>query len=96
MECAVRVAAEIPPVQQCNPLARVAPGLVHSGWDARRALLYNLLSALTLPLGGLAACFLSCLVEPTFLVAFGAGNFLYIGAGMGLLLGMSYLSHGHS
>lgn len=54
--------------------------LVHSGWSARRALLLNLLSALTFPLGGLVAYALAGTVEVSCLVPFGAGNFLYIAA----------------
>lgn len=52
--------------------------LVHSGWSPRRALAYNLVSALTFPLGGLLAYALAGQVEVAYLVPFAAGNFLYI------------------
>ncbi|MFW6090679.1 MAG: ZIP family metal transporter [Actinomycetota bacterium] len=54
--------------------------LVHSGWRARRALAFNVLSALTFPLGALLAYALSGAIEVTLLVPFAAGNFVYIGA----------------
>jgi zinc and cadmium transporter len=54
--------------------------LVHGGWSAKKALLYNLFSALTFPLGGLAAYAASRAIDVGFLLPFAAGNFLYIGA----------------
>jgi zinc and cadmium transporter len=54
--------------------------LVHSGWGPRRALLFNLLSALTFPLGALIAYVAAGAVEVTYLVPFAAGSFVYIGA----------------
>ncbi len=54
--------------------------LVHSGLSRRRALLLNLLSALTFPVGGLVALLVGAHFEPGFLLAFGAGNFLYLAA----------------
>ncbi|HEX6208969.1 MAG TPA: ZIP family metal transporter [Actinomycetota bacterium] len=54
--------------------------LVHSGWGPRRALLANLVSALTFPLGALAAYWAAGALEIAFLVPFAAGNFVYIGA----------------
>ncbi|HNU73477.1 MAG: zinc transporter ZupT [Deltaproteobacteria bacterium ADurb.BinA179] len=54
--------------------------LVHGGWGKGKALLYNFLSALTFPAGGLIAYALSSAVSVEFLVPFAAGNFLYIGA----------------
>ncbi|MFO7547475.1 MAG: ZIP family metal transporter [Acidimicrobiia bacterium] len=54
--------------------------LVHSGWSPHRALLFNLLSALTFLLGGLIAYAMSGAVEVAFLVPFAAGNFIYIAA----------------
>ena len=54
--------------------------LVHSGWSARKALLFNLLSALTFLVGGLIAYALAGTVDVSVLVPFGAGNFLYIAA----------------
>ena len=54
--------------------------LVHGGWGKRRALLFNLLSGLTFPLGGLVAYYASFNFNVDFLIPFAAGNFLYIGA----------------
>jgi zinc and cadmium transporter len=54
--------------------------LVHGGWEKRKALMYNVLSALTFPLGGLLTYALSFNVDVSFLIPFAAGNFLYIGA----------------
>ncbi len=54
--------------------------LVHSGWDRRRALAYNVASALTFLLGSLAAYALSGTVDVAILVPFAAGNFVYIAA----------------
>jgi zinc and cadmium transporter len=54
--------------------------IVHAGYSRRRALLYNLLSALTFPLGGLIAYVVGQRMEVHFLVALGAGNFIYIAA----------------
>lgn len=52
--------------------------LVHSGWGRRRALAFNLASALTFPLGGLVAYAVAGRLEVAVLVPFAAGNFLYI------------------
>jgi zinc and cadmium transporter len=52
--------------------------LVHSGWSARYALLYNVASALTFPLGGLLAYGFAGHVDVVVLVPFAAGNFIYI------------------
>jgi zinc and cadmium transporter len=54
--------------------------LLHSGWSRGRALLFNVLSALTFLLGGLVAYFASQRVDVAFLVPLAAGNFLYIAA----------------
>jgi zinc and cadmium transporter len=54
--------------------------LVHGGWEKGRALLYNMLSALTFLVGGLVAYAASFRLDVAFLVPFAAGNFLYIGA----------------
>jgi len=54
--------------------------LVHGGWEKRRALLYNMLSALTFLAGGLLAYVASFRLDVAFLVPFAAGNFIYIGA----------------
>ena len=52
--------------------------LVHSGWDKRKALLFNVASALTFLLGSVVAYALAGFVEVAFLVPFAAGNFIYI------------------
>ncbi|GAB3224552.1 ZIP family metal transporter [Mycolicibacterium hippocampi] len=52
--------------------------LVHSGWNTRQALLYNVLSALTFPAGGLLAYGFAGHVDVAVLVPFAAGNFIYI------------------
>lgn len=54
--------------------------LVHGGWNKRQALVFNLLSGLTFPAGGLIAYAASFRVDVGFLIPFAAGNFLYIGA----------------
>ncbi len=54
--------------------------LVHGGWEKRKALLFNVLSALTFLVGGLTAYMASFKLNIDFLVPFAAGNFIYIGA----------------
>ena len=54
--------------------------LVHGGWSKKNAMLFNFISALTFPLGGLIAYAASKVIDVSFLVPFAAGNFLYIGA----------------
>lgn len=54
--------------------------IVHAGYSRGRALLYNFLSALTFPLGGVIAYGVGQSMNVHFLVALGAGNFLYIAA----------------
>jgi zinc and cadmium transporter len=54
--------------------------LIHGGWNKRRALAYNFLSALTFLVGGLVAYGASFAFDVTFLVPFAAGNFIYIAA----------------
>ena len=53
--------------------------LVHGGWSPSQALLFNFLSSLTFLLGGLVAYATSKAINVDFLLAFAAGNFLYIG-----------------
>ena len=53
---------------------------MHGGWEKRRALAFNVLSALTFLAGGLVAYAVSFRLDVAFLVPFAAGNFLYIGA----------------
>jgi len=54
--------------------------LLHAGWKPGRALAFNFVSALTFPLAGLLAYFLSFEVDVTFLLPLAAGNFIYIAA----------------
>lgn len=54
--------------------------LIHGGWNKRRALAYNFLSALTFLVGGLVAYAASFAIDVTFLVPLAAGNFIYIAA----------------
>jgi zinc and cadmium transporter len=54
--------------------------LIHGGWSRPRALLFNLLSAASFLLGGLLTYAFSATLNVSYLVAFAAGNFLYIGA----------------
>jgi zinc and cadmium transporter len=52
--------------------------LEHSGWSVRNALLYNVASALTFPLGGLLAYSFARQIDLAVLGPFAAGNFIYI------------------
>jgi len=54
--------------------------LVHGGWDKRWALVGNLVSALTFPLGAILAYFAAQHFEVAGFVMFAAGNFIYIAA----------------
>lgn len=54
--------------------------LVHGGWPKRRALLFNVLSALTFLGGSLIAWAASFTFDVLLLLPFAAGNFLYIAA----------------
>jgi zinc and cadmium transporter len=54
--------------------------IVHAGFSKGRALALNFLSALTFPLGGVAAWAIGQTLDVGFLVALGCGNFLYIAA----------------
>ena len=54
--------------------------LVHGGWSKARALLFNVLSALTFLVGGLLTYGLSFAVDVSYLIPFAAGNFVYIAA----------------
>jgi zinc and cadmium transporter len=54
--------------------------LVHGGWPPRRALLWNVVSALTFPLGAVVAYVAARRVDVAGLVLFAAGNFIYIAA----------------
>jgi len=54
--------------------------LVHGGWEKRKALTFNYLSAFTVVIGGILAYFLSDTIDTVFLLPFAAGNFIYIAA----------------
>jgi zinc and cadmium transporter len=54
--------------------------LIHGGWTKHRALIFNVLSALTFLIGGLITYVLSSDFDVAFLIPFAAGNFIYIGA----------------
>lgn len=54
--------------------------LVHGGFSRRRALLWNLVSALTFPVGAVLSYVASQRFDVSGLVLFGAGNFIYIAA----------------
>jgi zinc and cadmium transporter len=54
--------------------------LVHSGWQRRSALMWNLASALTFLFGALIAYGLADHIEVAYLLPFAAGNFIYIAA----------------
>lgn len=54
--------------------------LVHGGWEKRRVLLYNFLTALIAPLAAVLAYFSAPFLNKALvsLIAFAAGNFIYI------------------
>lgn len=54
--------------------------LVHGGFSRRRALAWNVVSALTFPLGAVLAYYAAQSCEVAGLVLFGAGNFVYVAA----------------
>jgi zinc and cadmium transporter len=54
--------------------------LLHGGWSATRALAFNVLSSVTFLAGGLLTYALSAEISMPHIVAFAAGNFLYLGA----------------
>ena len=54
--------------------------LLHGGWERRRALLLNAISAITFLVGGIVAYGASLAIDVHFLLPFAAGNFLYIAA----------------
>jgi zinc and cadmium transporter len=54
--------------------------LVRGGWERRKALLVNMLSASTFLLGGVLAWMLSFRIDVSFLLPLAAGNFTYIAA----------------
>lgn len=54
--------------------------LVHAGFDRKRAILFNFVSALTFLVGGVAAYAVSGAIDIAVLVPFAAGTFTYIAA----------------
>ena len=56
--------------------------LLKGGWKKRKALLFNVISGLSFLAGGIVVYFASAKLELStdFLIPFGAGNFIYIGA----------------
>lgn len=54
--------------------------LIHGGWSRGKALLFNMLSGLTFLVGGLLAYAVASEFDTSLIVAFAAGNFIYIGA----------------
>jgi len=54
--------------------------LLHSGWTARRALWFNLLSSLTFAVGALLSVALSNAINVNYLLPITAGGFIYIAA----------------
>lgn len=54
--------------------------LIHGGWSRKKALLFNMLSALSYLLGGILVYLVSFKINIDFLIPFAAGNFIYIGA----------------
>ncbi|RLC38752.1 ZIP family metal transporter [Candidatus Falkowbacteria bacterium] len=52
--------------------------LIHGGWEKKKALLFNFISALTFLLGGLFVYFVSFKINIIYLLPFAAGNFIYI------------------
>lgn len=52
--------------------------LIHSGWQRKSALLFNFISALTFPTGAIIAYFISNYDVNALILAFAAGNFIYI------------------
>jgi zinc and cadmium transporter len=54
--------------------------LIYSGWKPRRALLFNLLSALSFLVGSIIAFIIRDKINTGLVIAFGAGNFVYIAA----------------
>jgi zinc and cadmium transporter len=54
--------------------------LINGGWSKKRALIYNFISALTFPVGGVIAYAAAARIDVVLLIPFAAGNFLYIGA----------------
>jgi len=54
--------------------------LIHGGWSKARAVVFNLLTSLTFLVGALLTVALATAINVSYLVAFAAGTFLYLGA----------------
>ena len=54
--------------------------LVHGGWKRKNALWSNFFSALSIVPGGILAFYLSNSIDTTLMLAFAAGNFIYLAA----------------
>ncbi|MBD3351249.1 MAG: ZIP family metal transporter [Candidatus Lokiarchaeota archaeon] len=54
--------------------------LVHGGWKKNRAIVFNFISALSIVPGGLLTYYISVNLNTAILLAFAAGNFVYIAA----------------
>ena len=54
--------------------------LIHGGWEKRRALVFNVISAFTFLAGGLLAYVAAKAIDVMFLLPFAAGNFIYVAA----------------
>ena len=56
--------------------------LLYGGFEKKKALIWNYVSAVTVVLGGIVGYFLSTILKSTaeFLLPFAAGNFIYIAA----------------
>lgn len=52
--------------------------LIHGDWEKSKALIFNFLSALVVVPGALLVYFVSAHINTAFLLAFAAGNFIYI------------------
>jgi zinc and cadmium transporter len=54
--------------------------LIHGGWSKARAVIFNLLTSLTFLVGALLTFVVAAEINVSYVVAFAAGTFLYIGA----------------
>lgn len=54
--------------------------MIYSGWTAKKALIFNLMSSLTFLAGGLATYFMSKTIDVTYFLPITAGGFIYIAA----------------
>lgn len=54
--------------------------LIHGGWEKSKAIWFNFFSSITFLIGALLIYFLRMDINPSFLLAFAAGSFIYIAA----------------